>query len=140
LIVLNYVGCLLLLLLQLFLNNWLIILYWGCFKCENRAGPIDCLCVYDPIIGDILVSRPKLVLVTNLGPQNTSALSIANSHQNRPTNTTDTPLNSFEVVAHKIQTLEQYFSNMQVSTIKKGYSMEDLCPYPFDKGIYMPPF
>lgn len=29
---------------------------------------------------------------------------------------------------------------MQVSGIKKAYSIEELCPYPFDQSVYMPPF
>lgn len=39
----------------------------------------------------------------------------------------------------KIQAMQQKKEKMQVSKTKKTYSMEELCPYPFDRSIYMPP-
>jgi len=39
-----------------------------------------------------------------------------------------------------VQSLIQKVDNMQTGGKRKHYSFEDICPYPFDRTLYMPPF
>lgn len=41
---------------------------------------------------------------------------------------------------HQIKDMQPKITNMQLGTTKRTYSMEELCPYPFDKNLCMPPF
>jgi len=74
-----------------------------------------------------------------MGFQNMTS-NMGNSYHNALANAANTSLCSMEILAHKMHSLEQQFSNLQVSNTKKAYSMEYLCPYPSDRSIYMPPF
>lgn len=45
-----------------------------------------------------------------------------------------------EILAQQMDNLQKQMTSMQTVDDKKSYTMEDLCPYPFDRSLYMPPF
>jgi len=77
-------------------------------------------------------STNTIPLVGNMGTYN-----MTNPYLDMVANTANTPI---EALTQELDKLKKQFVNLQVSGTNKSYSMEDLCPFPFDKSIYMPPF
>lgn len=59
------------------------------------------------------------------------------THEEIRRNYMDNPLLNF---TQQMQTLQQQIQDMQNGTSSKNYSLEDICPYPFDKNLNMEPF
>jgi len=48
--------------------------------------------------------------------------------------------NPLDLLTQQIQVLQQQLSDIQTRASSKHYSLEDISPYPFDKGLIMIPF
>lgn len=59
------------------------------------------------------------------------------THEETRRNYADNPLSN---LTQQVQTLQQKIQDMQNGTSSKKYSLEDICPYPFDKNLNMIPF
>lgn len=60
-------------------------------------------------------------------------------YHNVVANVVDMSLTQYDLLAKQMLSLQKQMENIQIST-KKTYSTQELCPYPFDKNLYMPPF
>lgn len=60
-------------------------------------------------------------------------------YQNTVVNIVDTTVTPYDVLANQMLALQKKMETMTLSN-KKTYSIQELCPYSFDRTLYMPPF